>query len=62
MRARVAAQFATLMCFMAYLGLEQVDMRLAPFYRDAQIVKAATSTAAEDQQQRGDDTDKSVEK
>lgn len=34
MRARVGAQFVTLVIFMGYLGYEQLDFRLAPAYQD----------------------------
>ena len=35
MRNRVLAQFATLMCFVGYMGAEQQDWRFAPMYQDA---------------------------
>ena len=35
MRNRVIAQFATLICFIGYMGVEQQDWRLAPLYQDA---------------------------
>lgn len=34
MRARVGAQFVTLVVFIGYLGYEQFDLRLAPKYQD----------------------------
>jgi hypothetical protein len=34
MRARVGAQFVTLVIFIGYLGYEQLDFRLAPKYQD----------------------------
>ena len=34
MKARVMAQFATLMCFIGYMGIEKMDFRLAPMYQD----------------------------
>ena len=39
MRARVGAQFATLVVFMGYLGYERGDWRLAPKYQDAKKEK-----------------------
>lgn len=36
MKFRVAAQFATLVCFMGYVGWENLDFRLAPMYQDVQ--------------------------
>jgi len=35
MRNRVMAQFATLICFIGYMGVEQQDWRIAPMYQDA---------------------------
>ena len=34
------AQFATLMCFVGYVGLENFDFRLAPMYQDVKEVEA----------------------
>jgi hypothetical protein len=34
MQMRVAAQFATLLAFIGYVGLENFDMRLAPMYQE----------------------------
>jgi hypothetical protein len=35
MKYRVAAQFATLVCFVGYLGMERLDFRIAPMYQDS---------------------------
>lgn len=35
MRNRVMAQFATLVFFIGYMGVEQQDWRFAPMYQDA---------------------------
>jgi len=35
MRNRVMAQFATLICFIGYMGVEQQDWRIAPMYQDS---------------------------
>lgn len=40
MRARVGAQFVTLVIFMGYLGWEQLDFRLAPAYQDKKKYEA----------------------
>ncbi|GAX11992.1 hypothetical protein FisN_8Lh086 [Fistulifera solaris] len=40
MKARVMAQFATLMCFIGYLGVEKLDFRIAPMYQDAKKAQA----------------------
>lgn len=40
MKGRIMAQFATLVCFMGYMGLEQFDFRLAPMYQDVKKVEA----------------------
>jgi len=34
MKYRVMAQFATLVCFIGYMGLDNADFRLAPLYQD----------------------------
>ena len=34
MRARVAAQFVTLICFVGYMGTSEADFRIMPFYQD----------------------------
>lgn len=39
MKARVMAQFATLLCFVGYLGVEKLDFRIAPMYQDAKKVQ-----------------------
>ena len=35
MKMRVMAQFATLMCFVGYIGLDGFDLRVAPMFQDA---------------------------
>jgi Hypoxia induced protein conserved region len=35
MRARVGAQFATLLTFVVYAGMSNFDFRIAPMYQDA---------------------------
>jgi hypothetical protein len=35
MQLRVGAQFATLLCFIGYVGLDNFDLRLAPMYQNA---------------------------
>lgn len=35
MQMRVAAQFATLLAFIGYVGLDNFDTRLAPMYQEA---------------------------
>ena len=39
MRARVGAQFATLLTFVAYAGMSNFDFRIAPMYQDAKKAK-----------------------
>lgn len=39
MRARVGAQFATLLIFVGYAGMSNFDLRLAPMYQDAKKAK-----------------------
>jgi hypothetical protein len=39
MRARVGAQFATLMIFIGYMGMNNADFTLAPMYQRAQAAK-----------------------
>jgi hypothetical protein len=39
MKYRVAAQFATIVCFIGYLGVEKLDFRVAPMYQDAKKIK-----------------------
>ena len=39
MRNRVAAQFATIMVFVGYMGADNFDLRLAPMYQDAKRVE-----------------------
>jgi hypothetical protein len=52
MRARVGAQFVTLVIFMGYLGYEQLDFRLAPAYQDKKKNDEALAAAEQEQQQR----------
>lgn len=55
MRGRVAAQFATIMIFIGYMGTQNFDLRIAPMYQDAkkmermlqQEAAAAAATASE---------------
>lgn len=47
MRNRVLAQFATLICFIGYMGKEQQDWRFAPMYQEAKKKTSATSTGEE---------------
>lgn len=46
MKARVMAQFATLMCFIGYLGVENLDFRIAPMYQDAKKIRAQQDSDA----------------
>ena len=39
MRNRVMAQFATIMVFVGYMGMDNFDLRLAPMYQDAKKVE-----------------------
>mmetsp|Transcript_12412 Transcript_12412/g.23703 ORF Transcript_12412/g.23703 Transcript_12412/m.23703 type:complete len:130 (-) Transcript_12412:227-616(-) len=39
MRNRVMAQFATIMCFVGYMGMDNFDLRWAPMYQDAKKVE-----------------------
>jgi len=39
MRNRVMAQFATVMVFIGYMGMDNFDWRLAPMYQDAKKVE-----------------------
>lgn len=41
MRARVGAQFATLLTFVAYVGFESFDWTMAPMYQESKKRKAA---------------------
>lgn len=43
MKYRVAAQFATLVCFIGYLGFDKLDFRVAPMYQDAKKIKEEES-------------------
>ena len=52
MRNRVAAQFATIMTFVAYMGADNFDLRLAPMYQDAKKVERMLKEEAEKQQQQ----------
>jgi hypothetical protein len=40
----VAAQFATLVCFIGYLGLDRLDFRIAPMYQDAKKIEKEEET------------------
>jgi hypothetical protein len=55
MKARVMAQFATLLCFVGYMGLEKgwenLDFRIAPLYQDVKKWEAE-----QDNQERGAET------
>ena len=50
MKARVGAQFVTLMCFVGYMGLEQFDMRFAPLYQDVKKVESILADDNDEQQ------------
>jgi hypothetical protein len=52
MRARVGAQFATLLIFVGYAGMSNFDLRLAPMYQDGKKAKQ------EQEQQEGQEQGK----
>ena len=52
MRARVGAQFLTLVVFFAYLGKDQFDLRLAPSYQDKKARERETLERQQQQQQQ----------
>ena len=52
MRSRVAAQFATIIAFIGYMGVDQFDFRLAPMYQDAKKAQAVVDVERESQQQQ----------
>ena len=63
MRNRVAAQFATIMVFIGYMGADNFDLRLAPMYQDAkrvermlqqEAVAAAAESSKQQEQQTGE--------
>lgn len=54
MRARVGAQFATLLTFVAYVGLNNFDFTMAPMYQQAKKQKEAQQTKESQQQQSGE--------
>ena len=47
MRNRVMAQFATLIAFIGYMGMDQADWRLAPMYQDKHKKKEDSSPAVD---------------
>ena len=49
MRARVGAQFATLLAFIGYVGFDNVNFKIAPAYFEA---KEAQKKFEEEQKQR----------
>lgn len=59
MRARVGAQFATLLTFVAYMGASKFDMTMAPMYqaskkrKEAQMQKEAEQQASDDSEKEG---------
>jgi len=56
MRARVGAQFATLLTFVAYVGMSNFDMTMAPMYQASQKRKEAQRN--QDSHQQSDDAGK----
>jgi len=46
MKARVMAQFVTIMCFIGYIGLDKFDWRLAPMYQDVKKAEAIMKAEA----------------
>ena len=55
MRARVGAQFATLLTFMAYVGVNNFDFTMAPMYQASKKAKEqAKENETENTQQAGD--------
>ena len=52
MRMRVAAQFATLMAFVGYMGLENVNFDVAPNYNAAKKAEEEMNRKKEDQNEQ----------
>jgi hypothetical protein len=50
MRARVGAQFATLLAFVGYMGFEQVNFDVAPAYFQAKDAEVAYKKKLEEEQ------------
>ena len=59
MKARVMAQFATLVCFMGYLGWEKVDFRIMPMVQDVKKVDAYYAEQEQRQREKNSDTSRS---
>ena len=61
MRARVGAQFATLLTFVAYMGASNFDLTMAPMYQASKKRKEAQMQQETQQQvQANDDIEKEV--
>jgi hypothetical protein len=50
MRARVGAQFATLLAFVGYMGFEKVNFEVAPAYFHTKEAEAAEKKKLEEEQ------------
>lgn len=57
MKYRVGAQFVTLICFVGYMGLDNMDWRLAPMYQESK--KAKQGVKEENKKKAGQEEDKS---
>jgi hypothetical protein len=55
MKFRVMGQFATLVCFIGYAGLENFDWRLAPLYQDIKKVETSYNEEEKKEHQEGFD-------
>ncbi|EEC44183.1 predicted protein [Phaeodactylum tricornutum CCAP 1055/1] len=53
MKFRVMGQFATLVCFIGYAGLENFDWRLAPLYQDIKKVETSYNEEEKKEHQEG---------
>lgn len=47
MRARVGSQFATLLIFMGYAGMNAIDFKIAPMYQASQEIKKQQASSSE---------------
>jgi hypothetical protein len=54
MRARVGAQFATLLTFMAYVGVNNFDFTMAPMYQASKKARDAKQSQNDQQSDDGD--------
>lgn len=53
MRARVGAQFATLLTFVAYVGMSNFDTTVAPMYQASKKAKEAKNASQDDGEKQG---------